>query len=158
MKNIKRKLLLMRASLETMLVLYISSFGWKKEKTLNFEQPRVISQEVDVVDSIFEDFEIESQKISFEERERQRREREIQKGREEIALLFKNPKFIVALLSRRSDVVALIVEQYHIEGKITDNTIVALLTSSLVKFNEDEKNKLTSLINTPVGFGSFGLV
>jgi hypothetical protein len=158
MKNIKRKLLLMRASLEAILVLYISSFGWKKEKTLNFEQPRVISQEVDVVDSIFEDFEIESQKISFEERERQRREREIQKGREEIALLFKNPKFIVALLSRRSDVVALIVEQYHIEGKITDNTIVALLTSSLVKFNEDEKNKLTSLINTPVGFGSFGLV
>ena len=148
MENVRKKLLLAKLSLETAIALRVATFRLRFRKNeSNSEIPDKVEM-IEVVESTDTDFEYEEHKESVTERlDRQMMER-VREGRKGINLLFTNVRFLTALVTKRSDVITLILEQYYIENKINEVTIEAFLDSSYVCFTEGENNLLRGLIDT----------
>lgn len=158
MENITKKILRMKCLIELTVAFKVSLSRIRfKRRVPDLDEPAYVEMiENDCMD--IEGIELDKLKVDFEEQERKRMLEDIKKGQEGVRLLFKNPRFLMALIGKRSDILTLIIEQYYIEGKITDYTIDALLTSGNIKFTEEERNKLGSFVNVLTDFGTFGLV
>lgn len=150
MENIRKKLLLIKLSLETAIAFRLATFRlhFRKNTADNDMLERAKIEEV--MESTDFDYEYEIAEPSESINDRLDREmlEKVKEGRKGISLLFANTRFLMALVSKRSDVITLILEQKFIENKINEVTIEAFLDSSQICFTEEEKNLLRELIDT----------
>lgn len=141
MKNIRKKLLLTRMSLEMSIFLKWASI--KLPFNGNDEITSTISSEkIESTDSCldFDDEDYSKPSLDF-------LDIRIRNSREEIALLYDNINFLIAISKNRSDIVTLILEQYFIDGKISEYTIEVFLDSCVIVFSQEERRLLKGLID-----------
>lgn len=150
MENIRKKLLLAKLSLEAAIAFRVvairSRFGKNEVNSEVFDKVEMIEVVEPTDTDIDFDYKVSGESIieSFDRRMSER----VREGRKGINLLFTNVRFLTALVTKRSDVITLILEQYYIENKINEVTIEAFLDSSYVHFTEGENNLLRGLIDT----------
>ena len=119
MKNIRKKLLSIQVSLITAIAIRVEILRGRFRKN-ELIDPCVTHEricEVEKFDIEF-DAEIESPRESILERVDREMIEYAQEGVRGVHLLFKNIKFIGAALAKRTDIIALILEQYYISDRI----------------------------------------
>ena len=149
MKNIRKKLLSIQVSLITAIAIRVEILRGRFRKN-ELIDPCVTHEricEVEKFDIEF-DAEIESPRESILERVDREMIEYAQEGVRGVHLLFKNIKFIGAALAKRTDIIALILEQYYISDRINGAAVQSFLDGRCFEFSEEEKNKLSSLIET----------
>ena len=151
MENITKKLLLMRASLIATIILRSGLFriDFRKKEFTDpcLDMTHEYVYEVEQSDTDFYT-KIERPRASISEKLDREMMEYAQEGVRGVHLLFKNIKFIVAALAKRTDNIALILEQYYISDRINGAAIQSFLDGRCFEFSEEEKNKLSSLIET----------
>lgn len=150
MKNIRKKILLTKLSLETAITFKVATFRLRFRKNIadnEMVERREVVEVIDPVNSVLEVEDVESREPIVDRLDREMLERAYE-GRKGINLLFANMKFLMALVTNRSGVVTLILEQYFIENKINEVTIEAFLDSPYVCFTEEENVLLRGLVST----------
>jgi hypothetical protein len=147
MKNIRKKLLSMQVSLITAIAIRVEILRGRFRKNELIDPCATHERICEVEKSDIEfDAEIESPRESILERVDREMIEYAQEGTRGVRLLFTNLKFIGAALAKRTDIIALILEQYYILGSINGATIQSFLDSHYFSFTEEEKEKLCSLI------------
>lgn len=146
MESLRKQLLSLMLSLELGV---ISRFYKVPRKKYDDELPHVSPTIVDVIECEESCFDYDkNDKDSISTRIDNELDNQMRKGCMGIRMLFANFRFLCAILTKKSDVITLILEQYYIEGKINGTTIEAILCNKNFKFNEDERNTLQSYIDS----------
>lgn len=147
MENIRKKLLVLMLSLEMGIIskfmprrAFIKSYD-----DLSFDAP-MISEVIESKDS--EEFEISESKENVSSVLDDKINEQMMSGCMGVRLLFSNFRFLAAVVTKKSDVIALLLEKYFIDGKINSTTIEAFLSNKHFSFSDEERNKLIAYVES----------
>ena len=147
MENIRKKLLVLMLSLEMGIIskfmprrIFIKTYD-----ELSFESP-VISEVVDSKD--YEEFDISESGENASKILDDKINEQMLSGCMGVRLLFSNFRFLAAVVTKKSDVIALLLEKYFIDGKINSTTIEAFLSNKHFSFSDEERNKLMAYVES----------